>query len=187
MFTESNGSTACCQPPKTGGYPFSSTHVLLPGTLAREVMAWGEENIEDEDLFIDPADPTKGREDEPHVTLLYGIHHDHSGAVRKVLSEAHPFAIRLGKTSRFSDCPKFDVLKVEAESLDLRRLHDRLKECVPCTESFPTYKPHVTLAFVQKGRCRRLNNSKAFCGLTFVAREIVFSSFFGFQETLPLG
>jgi len=159
---------------------------MLPWNLAGEVMAWGEENIEDDELFVDPNDSTFGREDEPHVTVLYGLHSPDPAGVREILANAHSFPIRLGKITRFTDCPKFDVLKVEAESLELRKLHELLKTKLPCTYAFPTYKPHVTIAYIAKGHCRRLDNCKAFCNFSFTAEEVVFSSFQGGHEVIPL-
>jgi hypothetical protein len=183
---ESKGSCAVAAP-RCNHYQFSSTHVMLPANLAGEVMAWGEKNIEDDDLFIDPDDSTFGREAKPHVTILYGLHVTDPDGVRSVVREVHSFPIRLGKITRFSDGPRFDVLKVEAESLELRRIHDAIKQTVPNTYKFPNYRPHVTVAYVVKGHCRRLDGSKTFCNFSFTADQIVFASYLGRKEVIPLG
>lgn len=186
-----NESTGGCTGPgvvagaKRSCYQFSSTHVPVPPNLANEIVELGENEIDDDDIYADP-DGLLGRSRDPHVTVLYGLHTERSDAVRIVLGDTYTFPIRLGKISRFTDSPKFDVLKIEAESLEIKKLHERLKR-LPNSHCFPTYKPHVTLAFVRKGTCRRLNGSKAFCNLAFTAREIVFSSRLGYSEVIPLG
>ncbi len=54
----------------TADYDYASTQVNLPGDIAKRIMDWGKENIPDEEVF-DEED--KGREDNPHITVLYGI------------------------------------------------------------------------------------------------------------------
>jgi 2'-5' RNA ligase len=43
------------------------------------------------------------------------------------------------------------VEKVEVEGKGIRDLHEKLSESLQHTETHPTYKPHVTIAYVKPG------------------------------------
>ena len=166
-------------------YVYSSTQVDLPLMLASEIIRWGEECVLDNDLYMDPNDLTLGRADEPHATLLYGIHSDHPEEIRKLLTGVESFEIELGKVSSFTWSEKFDVLKIEAISDELHRLNKLLSR-IPCTQLFPIYRPHVTVAYIKKGHCNKLLGSMDFAGRTWVADTIMFSSRGGVKTAMPL-
>jgi len=96
---------------------------------------------------LDPNE--KGLEDEPHVTLLYGIH---SSQVtdEQVKEAARGLAgtIKLHNAGLFQN--DFDVLKMEAENPTLHGCNFNLRQ-LPYTSSYPDYKPHMTVAYLKKG------------------------------------
>jgi hypothetical protein len=106
--------------------------------------------IPDEDLYTDEEE--YGKELEPHCTVLYGF--DQSVDVNKVkkylqtLSE--PIKLSLNKIDLFEN-DKFDVVKFSVVSKDLNKLHKFFKNNFENNESFDTYSPHVTIAYVKKG------------------------------------
>lgn len=166
-------------------YAYSSTQVNLPPTLQSKIIRWGEEYISDSDLFVDPNDISFGREDETHVTVLYGLHSDRPDDVRKLLTGVDSFEIELGKISLFTWNDKFDVVKIEAFSDELHRLNKLLSR-LPNTQMFSIYKPHVTIAYVKKGHCDKLINNMNFVGKTWMPESIVFSTKQGVKTTIPL-
>lgn len=110
--------------------------------------------IEHEEVYTEKGDKTYGLEDEPHVTLLYGLHEDVTvEQVKEVINkqnlEEKPFFIKLGNVSCFNN-DKYDVLKFDAEGDILFKLNEELKT-LPYTSDFPKYHPHLTIGYLNKG------------------------------------
>jgi len=87
---------------------YSSTQINLPQFLASQIIKWGDKHISDSDLFTDEND--LGREDEMHVTILYGLNDQNIEKPRKLLTKIHSFEIELGKISMFTSNDKFNVV-----------------------------------------------------------------------------
>ena len=81
-----------------GDYSYSSTQVNVEDSLAQEIMDWGQENIPNKDIYTD--DDNKGREDTPHITVLYGIVTQEANEVIEVLADEGPMKATLGKIGR---------------------------------------------------------------------------------------
>ena len=111
---------------------------------------------------INPDDlHENGFEDEPHVTLLYGIHDggDHKELDKDGLAEiinaskaCLDEAIILKGITAFEN-EDFDVLKFDAEAPSLSEANKKLSE-FPNSNSFPDYKPHVTIAYLKPGKAK---------------------------------
>jgi 2'-5' RNA ligase len=95
-----------------------------------------------------------GLEERPHVTVLYGFdvsvdYTDFEPILYKyphMLAEEFNFAgVGLFETE---DC---DVLRYNVENKSIVKLHNRVKK-LPNTYTFPGYIPHMTIAYLQKGR-----------------------------------
>jgi 2'-5' RNA ligase len=132
--------------------------------------------IPSKDLYINKSENINGIEDEPHITVLYGLTDETPENVIKKLSKVKGTAkATLGKVSVFKDNPKFDVIKVDVNSPSLKKLNDLLRqldnEC-----KFKTYKPHLTLAYVKKGKGDKYIGDTRFEGKSYQFSEIVFSS-----------
>lgn len=161
---------------KRGQYDYSSVQVNLPKLLAKQIIEWGNEYIADEDLYAPGKDSTHGREDEMHVTILYGIHTELPDRVKELVSNQPPFQVKLDKISLFTSNEAFDVVKVGASSLSLVYLNHLLKNSIANTQNYPSYKPHVTIAYVKKGVCKEIPDKDAFDMITWTVETIVFSS-----------
>lgn len=173
--------------PEKKGYDFSSVLYLLPEKAAKKVFDWGVENVNDEDIYTDPEDPTFGREDEMHCTVIYGIHDKRSAGARKILMDFKPFEIKLGKISNFTAPEKFDVLKVDVTGTELHKLHHLFRDNLECTINFPEYKPHVTIAYMKKGKTEKYLGSTKFQGTVLPVEKVVFSSSAGIKTLIRLG
>lgn len=170
---------------KKNTYDYSSTQINLPDFLARDVIRWGRREIAEQDILHDPNDDKFGRELEPHVTLLYGIHTEKPILVRKLLKEQRPFEIELGKVSVFEN-DIFDVVKIEIKSPDLVKLNRLLSDSLYTTQLYPNYHPHITIAYVHPGIARKYDNDKYFQGKTFLAKDVIFSGWSGEKTTIRL-
>lgn len=168
-----------------GSYDFSSLQIQLPGDLSKSVIDWGKNNIPDEFLHNNEKE-TKGREDDIHITLLYGIvSGDHKDAL-SALNLEKGFDVRLGLVTAFKDDPKYDVIKIDAESSDLIKLHYMLERILINENTHPTYLPHITLAYVKKDSCNELIGNDFFIDKKFTVNDVVFSSKNGKRTTLNL-
>lgn len=102
-------------------------------------------------LQIDPYQlRDDGLEDWPHVTLLYGLEGDDVASVEAFVKTLEPVAITMRGISTFEkengDC----VLKIDVDSEVLHEYHSRIKEAFPVEETYPTYRPHVTICYCTK-------------------------------------
>lgn len=124
--------------------------------------------IDDEDLTED------GVEDDPHVTVKYGLHTDSTDDVRGVLDGEKSFEITLGSTSLFQN-DECDVVKIGVSGDGIHSLNKKVCE-LPHTDSFPTYKPHVTLAYVKSGKGKKYDKMEDLDGVTVRIDKVVFSN-----------
>lgn len=131
---------------------FSSTQFDLPPALAERVLAMGRK--------IDPADLAEdGCEEEPHVTVKYGLHTGNPEKVRRAVEGSGPVTMTLGKTSIFPakeasaqrGGERFDVVKIDVFGHGLHELNRMIAESLENTDTHPTYQPHVTVAYVKPG------------------------------------
>ncbi len=107
--------------------------------------------IDDEDLYTEEI--SFGKELEPHVSILFGFHDDVD--VNKVIdlvneNVKHPLKIEIKKVSVF-ESEKYDVLKFDVESPDLRALNKLMTENFEYTSNFPEFFPHMTIAYLKRG------------------------------------
>lgn len=167
-------------------YDYSSVHVDVPSPLANEIVSWGRLHVTDDDIYVSQKDPTFGREDEIHITILYGLHTEHPDQVRDLLQKQGPVKVRLGKIGVFTNPFKFDVVMIEAVSDDLRRLNAALTENMRHTNKYGGYHPHVTIAYVKKGKGWQFNKWNVFEGREFACDYAVFSSKNGSKEKFVL-
>ena len=132
---------------KRGDYAW--VRVDLPKNVIEKMKAFGKE-ISDEDVYT-ADDDRYGRESSFHVTVKYGICEDDVEKVRDVLDGQKAGELYMGESSIFeSEDEPYDVVKIEIESKDLKRLHGALSK-LPNEDSHPVYKAHATIAYVKKG------------------------------------
>lgn len=160
---------------------YSSTQIQLPPAAARKVTALAA-SIPDEDLAED------GREDDPHITVKYGLHTNDAGKVRRVLANEPPVVVHLGKTSFFpnGESGSGDVVKVDVDSADLRRLNRKIAKALQVTDTHPTYKPHATVAYVKPGKGKDYEGRSDVDGQVVTIDHIVFSGKNGTRVSIPL-
>lgn len=112
--------------------------------------------VRKEDLYEAPDDDY-GFDDNPHITLLWGIHNDEiidKGIIHNMLQEIPRMKLKTRKIEIFpGDETKFyDVVKFTIEPTDkLLEIRKQFEEELPNTQTYPDYNPHVTIAYVEKG------------------------------------
>lgn len=109
--------------------------------------------ILDDDIYEVEGDRSYGREDEPHITLLYGLHKTISDdEIKEISINFEIIEVLLKKISIFEseeyDVVKFDIIDDSKKVLtEINSEYAKL----PHTTSFLNYLPHATLAYVKKG------------------------------------
>lgn len=108
-------------------------------------------------------------EDEPHITVLYGIKNleDKDNIKQKGMSG------KLGKIKKFSQEDK-DVLVIEIESEDLKKKNQEIRDNFDVNITYPEYNPHLTLAYVEKNSNDHLIGNDYFVGYEFKNLPIYF-------------
>lgn len=127
---------------------------------------------------IRPEDLLEGLdslEDEPHVTLLYGLHDDGldvESTIDSLMRFKYP-SIRLDRVSAFFSKDR-DVLKFIAQGDNLVNANAFLMK-LPNSNEYPTYRPHCTIAYLKSGRGQHYID--LFSGVSFTVRpkELVYS------------
>jgi|GEM_PF-640819 len=103
-----------------------------------------------------PSHIVEEYEFEPHLTILYGFDDnlmdtDRLKAIVNAYLSEYPIRIKADTIGLFSN--EMDVIKIEVEDLNgnLTRLNSLVKSEFPYQNDYPTYKPHVTIAYAKKG------------------------------------
>ena len=151
-------------------YSYGCLMAMFPEPLADRVRGFAD-LIPDEDVF-DDADGESGREDEPHVTVLYGFHEDNSAVVAQAFSGQSGAVVTLGEISAFHNDDNI-VLKIDVNSPDLARLNSFARENFEVTSQFPEYHPHVTIAYLRHRKDDPYYYHKYFCSM-FSGTEVAF-------------
>lgn len=90
-----------------------------------------------------------GIEDKPHTTLLYGLHSNVDVKdVAEKLSDIEYSVCKVDNISLFQN--KYDVLKYDVSGSGLYESNEMLKQ-FPHTTDYPTYHPHLTIAYLKSG------------------------------------
>jgi 2'-5' RNA ligase len=141
------------------------------------------DQIDEEDLYQPEDDPSYGKEDKPHVTILYGLHDTiEDSEIEPDLKDIKEPSIKIKGISEFSN-PKFDVLKFDVDSEDLHKLNKRFNE-YPTTQTYPDYHPHMTIAYLKPKMAEKYKKKfKDIKDLKFEADHIVYSKVDGTNKT----
>lgn len=150
--------------------------------------SWKElqDMIDEDDLYTEEGDTSYGRENEPHVTILYGLHEDIEDEDIEVDIEAikEP-KIGFKNISSF-DNPKYDVLKFDVDSKDLSTLNKKFTE-YPHTTNFPDYHPHCTIAYLKPGKAAEyIKKAKDLVNMDMKPSKVVYSKADGSKKDYKL-
>lgn len=116
------------------------------------------------DIYTEDGDSTFGLEDEPHTTLLYGLHEGVADMdVDKTLSEYTYYTCKIHTPSLFEN-QKYDVLKFEVVGDNLHETNADLKR-FPHTTSYPDYHPHLTIGYLKPSMGKKYVNMLNKAGL----------------------
>lgn len=128
--------------------------VMLEVGLANNKWDSIQSLIKEEDVYKEEGDQTYGRENAPHITMLYGLHDDvKPKSVEEIIKNTNKIDVELKKITIFEQ-DKYDVVKFDIigdSKKELSNVNKELKK-LPHTSAFPDYHPHCTIAYVKKGK-----------------------------------
>lgn len=165
-------------------YPYSSTQIDVPKDLAEKILDWSYDNVSDFDLNTED-NFCFGREDEIHITILYGLHLSEPKPIKELLKNCKTGNIVLGKMSLFTN-DKFDVLKIDIKSDILHKLHRLFDNNLETTKLYEQYIPHITIGYFKKGRANKFIGDASFEGISFNIKDITFAPKNGNKVCLKL-
>jgi 2'-5' RNA ligase len=157
--------------------------IVLPEEIASQVLNAGADLIPEEDLA------SKGREDEPHITIKYGVRED-LDQTAEALVEFYPFDVTLGKTRVFPPSQNSGggaVVYVEAIAPILESLHNKIGDSIGLRHDGADYVPHITLGYVNADSAEKYDGLGALEGLKFTASAITIKRKEGKPWTFDLG
>lgn len=144
-----------------------------------------QDMIDPKDVYTQEGDRSFGLEDEPHTTLLFGLHEEVTDEdVKNVLDQLRFGECKLYNVSKF-DNPDYDVLKFDVSGPGLHTANAKLKQ-FPHTSNFPNYHPHATIAYLQPGTADRYIEALKGQEFTLTPTHAVYSKPNGDKIELPI-
>lgn len=139
-----------------------------------------------DDLYTEEEDDSFGLEDEPHVTLLYGLHSNVSTDDIVNVLEKFTFEDCIIHNPSLFKNEKYDVLKFDARGDNLNEVNKELVQ-FPHTSDFPDYHPHMTIAYLKPGKGKKYVDSfKKFKEFEITPRYGIYSKTNGDKERIQL-
>lgn len=154
---------------RKGTFSKCSTQVDIPESMYNTLKEY-QNKIPDDDLH------EYGKEDDFHIIVLYGILEESSlEEIKKIFKNINgimpKIKAKLDKVTLFDTNDEFDVIKVDVISDDLIKLNSLFRNKLNYKNDYPEYHPHLTLAYVKKGKATKYN-----CDLDFKDIEMTFDS-----------
>lgn len=163
-----------------GDFSHGCLMLPVPYDLSRQLVAWSQKYILEKNL------DEQGIDFQPHVTVCYGFQPGFDAeALRPLMKEYAYVSAKLGKVSRF-ETEKYDVLKLDIVSADLRAWNRTIRERFHITTSYPDYKPHLTLAYVRPGTCKHLDGNSDWTNAILTTDRLEWSPAEGAKKNLYL-
>lgn len=119
-----------------------------------------QRQIDPKDLFVSQKGFPPGLETEPHVTVAPCLRNNvKPDNLKKYLQPLEKYKLEAIQLNVFEN-EDFDVLHFVVESEALRLAYDRFAENYKVGGNYPDYNPHITVAYLKKGKGRAYTNLK---------------------------
>lgn len=173
---------------ETPKYKFGNTQAPIhPDSEAAKALDDARARISPNDLAGNGKEIGDGGN---HVTVRYGIQGDDTAKIKEFLSKQAPFEASLGKTEKFPPSEHSDgaaVIVAPIEAKELHRLNSEIEKHGDFTEpSFPEYKPHATVAYVDPSKADRYTGMSVTAGKKFTVDRVAITDRNGNAETVKL-
>jgi len=141
-----------------------------------DINNWNDllNNINKNDLYTE-EDEEYGLEFNPHITILYGFELDkvNTSDIDNILKNIKQISVKTNGISLFEN-DKYDVLKIDIVSDDLNKLN---RICLNHlnTNKYPTYEPHMNIAYLKKGMGKKYMKKIKLKNTEFISSKFVYS------------
>jgi len=143
------------------------------------------EIIDPDDIYHEEGDRSFGLEDEPHTTLLYGLHDGVTSQDVEGVLEQFKFGTCSIKNASLFDNPQYDVLKFDVSGPGLHEANKELTE-FPHTTNFPDYHPHLTIGYLKPGTGKKYTEKLKGLSYSLTPKYAVYSKPDGGQDKLKI-
>jgi 2'-5' RNA ligase len=153
----------------------------MPGDQAAGLRNWSKTAVR----AIAPLARDASFEERPHVTVRWGLLVDLPDDVYRACEGVGPFTYTLGKTVVFPT-RSHDTLAIAVRPCpEFEELHRRLADLPALRDAF-SFRPHVTLMRVDRGKAAKLANLSDFDGKRVFVDRLVFSTRAREETVIPL-
>lgn len=154
---------------------------MVPKDVAEKLHRFNQKLIKEEHLYLEGDE--YGRETEPHITIRYGFLKDLNELdIRQLLKGHKKFMVELYGLNRFDTHPNYDVAKFQVSSPVMKQLNE-LSGVYLNESDYRDYSPHLTLAYVQKGKFPHVKEG---LNIKFPITEICYSPISGGKSYFEL-
>lgn len=108
------------------------------------------DSIDPKDIYTQEGDRSFGLENEPHCTLLYGLHEGVSTEDVKKVLDKYTYSTVIAHNASLFENKDYDVLKFDIKGANLHETNSDLQQ-YPFTSNFPDYHPHMTVGYLNPG------------------------------------
>lgn len=139
-------------------YDSCSIQVKLPDEHINQIQEWSIANIPDSVIYTDPTEPLHyGRDLHSHITICFGFKETHLEELTRLIQEEfEQFEISTSGLFHYSN-DKFDVIHLRInENPTLISWYKLIHPLSDKNISRSKFNPHITIAFVQKGKAEHL-------------------------------
>lgn len=161
----------------------------VPPLLKSKIAAFAKK-IDKEDIYTTEADDqgwNYGIEPDSHITLLYGFTKEAKfDDFKKIVNDFGSFEVEFDGLSIFDTNEKYDVLKIGVKGEKLHKLHEIIKENMPNNETYPEYKPHITVSYMKKGKAEKYLKEALFKNEKFKVEKINFETWDNIKNSIKL-
>jgi len=173
---------------------YSWIHISVPQNIAAKTVSFSN-SIPNEDLYVESDEKgevvhgnnwTYGVEDDPHITVKWGILTKDVDEIKELLQDMKGGVISLKNVDIF-ETDDYDVLKVTIDGKALRAINKVISDNLETHNTFPTYNPHITLAYLKTGKGENYQGDSQFKDLTFEFNEVIFEDYEDKQTAIKLG
>ena len=143
-----------------------------PEHIMDDIVNWGYENIPNSLLYDEQG---YGRELYVHLTFLTNVDVRRNTMLNETLAMQSSVNGTLGKVMTFTQNSKFDVVCLEIVNGEVLELHRRLHNSIVYEQIYPTFIPHITIAYVKKSHGEKYRGNTYFEGNSFTIDDLVVS------------
>jgi 2'-5' RNA ligase len=131
--------------------------------------------IDPSHVYTEEGDNSYGLENEPHTTLLFGLHSNEIDDAHVIEAcKSQPIGELVLHNASLFEGEQYDVLKFDVENGPVYEINKRLSQ-FPHTTKFPDYHPHATVGYLKKGMGKQYADRFNSHRHKVKAKEIVYS------------